>query len=413
MERAPIGIPLNTRILAALFVVGACGAAALAQSDVPFRCHEAAPEQSDRAGSIVIDGVSFADGDRVPKGARGAVEAALKDLRVADEVGWVDEVEEVNVRGALQDAGYFEANAHVRAKFLGGPREERHFSVTVHIDGASWEQFRLMRIQFVAAKAGAALLLPENELRGKFEIGDGDLFDVAKIRRGIENLTRAYGARGYIDVTATPDFEIDHEKHTILLTVMLDLQEQYRIAGVKVFGLDPTAESTLRQSIVPGEIFDNARVEAAFEDIYEENKAVLPAIPAGEFSFVARDVKSRTVTLTADFRGCPEIGPELAQAENARPLSPRDGIQVDEIRDLKVIKSGEVIWAEWPGANEVYGTVELSVTVGQDGNVMDVKAISGPQELVAGAIKALKNSQFDPPASAPVTGTIHVAHVKN
>ena len=49
-------------------------------------------------------------------------------------------------------------------------------------------------------------------LRGLFPINDGDIFSREKIAKGLENLRKAYGDRGYINFTSVPDTKFDDEK---------------------------------------------------------------------------------------------------------------------------------------------------------------------------------------------------------
>jgi TonB family protein len=237
---------------------------------------------------------------------------------------------------------------------------------------------------------------------------------ISSMWRRSAKASHEYGAGGYIDFTATPDFKIDHARHMILLTLMLDQEKPYRIGSVEVLGLDPAGESAVRQRISVGAIYDSDAVETAVEGVYEANRSSLPEIRAREFEVIKKDVKNGTVDVAVDFRPCGARAiSSAAETENPTAVAIRDGIQVDEIQGLTLIKSGDVNWAAWPGANGVYGVVELSATVGRNGDVTDVKATSGPKVLVAGAVQAVKNSQFDPPENGTVTVAIRVAHVKN
>src|SRR4029077_21037283 len=54
----------------------------------------------------------------------------------------------------------------------------------------------------------------------------------------------------------------------------------------------------------------------------------------------------------------------------------------------------------------IEGKVTLLIVIDAKGKVSQVKALSGPEELVPAAVASVKMWQFEPPASGPVTWTV-------
>ena len=46
--------------------------------------------------------------------------------------------------------------------------------------------------------------------------------------------------------------------------------------------------------------------------------------------------------------------------------------------------------------NKIAGTVRLLVTIGTDGQIHDLKPLSGPPELIPAAVKAVKQWRYNP-----------------
>jgi outer membrane protein assembly factor BamA len=147
-----------------------------------------------------------------------------------------------------------------------------------------------------------AHVFPTSELRKHFPLQEGDVFDIARIREGIETLTRLYGARGYINFTASPDLRFDGEKKRISLAIDLNEDRQFRVASVNVFGLDRQFWGpTLRTKLVPGQVFNPELVE----DVFTENKAVLPAVASSrDYTQITQDAKKTAVVIQFDFTRC-------------------------------------------------------------------------------------------------------------
>ena len=209
----------------------------------------------------------------------------------ADSSAWVEELAEIGLRGAWQNRGYFNAKATAEAKYLGSNASEERFLVKAHIDEGL--QYHLGDLRFVNAWPCDVMAFSESELRNAFPLREGDLFNVALIRKGIEELTKLYNSQGYIDFTAVPETEVEDQLQRISLVMRLDQQKQFRIRTMDVVGLDPALEAILKSKLKPGEIF-NPKVA---DDFYQENKTILPSGISPTDLQVRRNVRDGTVDL--------------------------------------------------------------------------------------------------------------------
>jgi outer membrane protein assembly factor BamA len=106
-------------------------------------------------------------------------------------------------------------------------------------------------------------------------------------------------------MTAEPEFNFEDAKHLhdVNILVRIDEQKQYRTGEIEIWGLtEPAKEQLLNSLPHPGELFDAARVQSAFE----KNRTILP----GDASFnddieLHRNTREGTVSLVFDLRLCP------------------------------------------------------------------------------------------------------------
>jgi outer membrane protein assembly factor BamA len=257
---------------------------------------------------VVIDEVRFDGPIHAPT---SAVEAAIDEAKKIEFNGdddWLNEFAEITIRARWQNYGYFRANATATVEPLGSDFNAQHFRVTVHVDEDL--QYHLGSLRFVDSNPfprGDVNPVSVTELRELIPLREGEIFDVSKIRQGIEALTKKYNAIGYVDFTAVPKTEIDDKLQRISLTLELDEQKQYRIGEVKVVA-DPGFLAALGSKLVSGEIFD----ATAIDDFVKQNRASLPAnLSERDYLHETRNTRLGVVDLSFDFRsldsrGCTE-----------------------------------------------------------------------------------------------------------
>ncbi|HLB88357.1 MAG TPA: POTRA domain-containing protein [Terriglobales bacterium] len=243
---------------------------------------------------VIIDTVRFEGATHLPDSVLEQLIASVKQQEFEADSDWIGELEEVGIRGTWQQQGYFHAKVTAKVQPVGGDSTHERFSVTVHVDEGP--QYRLGDIRFVGET-----VFPPEELRKLIPLREGELFNVAKIRDGIEALRKMYRSKGYIDFVAGPETEVDDVRQCISLVMEVQEGPRFRVRRVEVIGLDPRMETLLRSKLKSGEPFNPELVD----DFYKENKSVLPPEVSPQDMEVYRNVRNSMVDLVFDFWTCP------------------------------------------------------------------------------------------------------------
>jgi outer membrane protein assembly factor BamA len=319
--------------LAAIVLLIACGLSAWGQG-TPAGCNNDRSENDGEPRTrIQVTWTKNADGKRV------AVTSPVKEMKVAqltfagdsalslpvqDEIAkslrehdYDDNKEGMNellerVRDAWQHHGYFNVKVeHDGSQTLAEDSESRTVAITVNVDAG--KQYRLDKIHFGNIPSNGSRRLPLNpispgqqvtdeQLRAFFPIQHEDIFDTHKIQQGLEELRRAYGARGFINFAAVPSMEIDDLSGRITLLVELDEGKQFHLGRVEVTGLDSEVLRKLLQDsgLVPGSVFDAVR----YEDFARQSQETLRDFRAEDDVERRIHEESGTLDLTFHVRGC-------------------------------------------------------------------------------------------------------------
>jgi Surface antigen variable number repeat len=284
---------------------------------------------------VVVDAVVFEGSMSLPASFHDQLVAEIKQRDYAAGTEWLEELNEVAIRGAWQEQGFFKMTSAVKAQAISEDAAEQHVSVTVHVDEGI--QYRLSEIRFrkapdVAsvgaddnrteadepAKGSRSILrrkitaadaeqpeagepaFPLEELRKSIVLSDGDLFRTTPMREGFDALKHLYGSHGYIEFVATPITEVDDGSGTILVIMDLSEGRQYRVRKIDVQGLDSRTEGNLKWRIQPGDLFNNE----LFEDFFVDNKDVLPAGASPRNAVLTKNRKNGTVDLRVVLQTC-------------------------------------------------------------------------------------------------------------
>ncbi|HSE50530.1 MAG TPA: outer membrane protein assembly factor BamA [Terriglobales bacterium] len=158
------------------------------------------------------------------------------------------------VRDAYQQRGYFKAlvnDPKTKVRDTGGinfpffwkSKKGKAIDITLPIEEG--ERYRLGSITFKNNKA----IADQRALRGLFPIKDGDIFDISAIRKGLQNLTKAYGEYGYINFTSIPDTKIDDDKKVISLEIDVDEGKQFYVRRIEFEGNTTTRDKVIRREL--------------------------------------------------------------------------------------------------------------------------------------------------------------------
>jgi Surface antigen variable number repeat len=133
-------------------------------------------------------------------------------------------------RDQFQVQGYFKAelsDPEISIVEINSQREV----IDLILEVRPGEKYRLGNISFQNE-----VVFPVDQLRHRFAIADGDVFDISRMRMGLENLRKLYGARGYVNFSAVPDTTIHDADHSISVLIDMDAGHVYRVGRLILDG---------------------------------------------------------------------------------------------------------------------------------------------------------------------------------
>ena len=237
---------------------------------------------------------------------------AVKDIQQQEiwvtahegDSGWVDQAIQP-IREALRNQGYFKTSVEATPYLIRAMPAEKLYVLAIKIE--TGPKYYLGKLRFANADPdGASLVFAEDLLRQQILIKEGELFDVSKIRNGLEALGKLYGSLGFIDATPEPDTSVNEETSRIDVVIKIDEQKRYSIERIEFLGTGLKTQNELK---LPQEIGDILNI-SLWRKFFEDNKTLLPpgASPQRNLQF-RRNVRSGTVDITVDFLPCPQFRP--------------------------------------------------------------------------------------------------------
>jgi outer membrane protein insertion porin family len=216
---------------------------------------------------------------------------------------------EVGIEGLYRDHGYFRVN--VKDPVLNTVKTERNgipgpwplvgrkrsirTDITLPIEEGA--QYRMGRLIIRSANLDENLYFKADFLESIFPIKKGQIVDVSKIRKAIDDYTKLYGDYGFIDFTANPVPDVDDATKTVNWTIDFDQQKQFYVRRIEFSGNTTTRDKVIRREILldEGSLFNDRLWELSilrlnqlgyFEEIKKEN------------ADLKRDTKTGTVDIT-------------------------------------------------------------------------------------------------------------------
>jgi outer membrane protein assembly factor BamA len=251
--------------------------------------------------TVIIDDVKFDGATVMPDSVRERLVAELKQRSYDAGSRWLEEIQDGSILGVWQDEGFLKVLPTARAQTVRTDGTVQHVSLTVHIDEGL--QNKLGDVRFLSSDPAVPLIFSTEELRNMIPVREGEIFNVQKIREGLDAMRRLYVSHGYIDFVVSVTTDIDGEHQRILLTLEIDQGEQYRIGKVEVFGPNPQMENLLKSTLKPGEIYK----DQVLQTFLKEHKASLPPDVSFQDIDFHRDLKSGTVDLRFNFQTCAQL----------------------------------------------------------------------------------------------------------
>jgi len=245
-----------------------------------------------------VESVSLLGGSTLSGNLHKEIISLLIHREFDADTNWLPELQELGIRGLLQENGYFNAVVHDgEIEVLASRPGWSSVAVTINVEEGL--RYRLAGIRFAADDPQKNIQFASQDLRARFPISDGELLVVSKLRDGLEALKVLHGSNGYIDFVSEPNFEEDDNQQTIAVLIYLSLGLQYRVAQVEFRGLNAEPFRTLKHLSIPGEIFDNEKLKRFFA----ENQPLLRCT-APENLEVLRNIKEGTLRLIFHIQTC-------------------------------------------------------------------------------------------------------------
>src|SRR5215831_9618421 len=225
-------------------------------------CPVRSGSDSDQNLKITIADVEFPGANPLPQDVRGQLVERVKKLELhqpmgGDDADWLAQVED-EIRDGVQKYGYFRALLTSMTYLIQSEAHERRYIVRVEID--SGPQYHLNQITF-----SGATVFQAQDLRKEFSQHQGDLFDVSKLRIGMNSVTRLNQRLGFINMTAEPQFRIDDKNQLISVAVKIDEDTQYHVRNVEIRGLGKAEEQAVKSQFGFGQIFSPQLLESLVE----------------------------------------------------------------------------------------------------------------------------------------------------
>jgi outer membrane protein assembly factor BamA len=192
-------------------------------------CSRTVPREADKdVPQVEIVDVRFQQTSALSPRAQDALANELKQREYQGE-GWTQDVCE-RARDGWMRKGYFEALPGMTYERISG--DDRNQKVAVTLSGEhEGQRYRLGQLTFKNTHAFNAEVL-----RRLFPIRNGEVFNIERIREGLEHLRVAYGGRGYINFTSVPDTVIDRRRAIVDLVIDLDEGRLFLLREVTLRG---------------------------------------------------------------------------------------------------------------------------------------------------------------------------------
>jgi outer membrane protein assembly factor BamA len=159
------------------------------------------------------------------------------------------------VRYALQQHGYYKA-------MVGDPQLSSRRSAGKIVASITLPIEMGPRYRFAGVTFEHGTVFPADQLSAQVPLKSGEIFNVDRVRVGLDNLRKLYGEKGYINFAPVPDTQIDEQARTIRLVIDLDEGKQFRIGKIKVIGENERAvrDFAVNHGVQSGDIYNSAVV---------------------------------------------------------------------------------------------------------------------------------------------------------
>jgi outer membrane protein insertion porin family len=160
----------------------------------------------------------------------------------------------LRVQRAYADRGYVAAETsdpqtHVRDEgglnwFTLRPSTGKRIDILMPVEEG--ERYRLGGITFTGNKAVSDI----RQLRGQFAQKDGEWFNMTMFAKGLENLRKAYGGLGFINMVANPVPRRDEAKKLVYWDIDINEDKQFFVSRIEFTGNTVTRDKVIRRELL-------------------------------------------------------------------------------------------------------------------------------------------------------------------
>ena len=167
------------------------------------------------------------------------------------------------VRQAYRDRGYFHAQTsdpttHIRDAgglnpFTLRPSKGKRIDILMPVEEGG--RYKLGGITFT----GNTHVPNVKALRAQFAQKDGEYFNATLFGKGLDQLRKAYGALGYINMVANPVPRVDDAKKLIYLDIDIDEGKPFYVSRIEFTGNTITRDKVIRRELLleEGQIYNS------------------------------------------------------------------------------------------------------------------------------------------------------------
>jgi outer membrane protein insertion porin family len=156
-------------------------------------------------------------------------------------------------------------------------------------------KYRIRNVNYVGVKL---FRVPESLTPQIFQMGPGDVFSTAKLRKGIERMRDLYGSFGYIDFVPEPVPEPVPGTDQIDLTINVDEGKQFYVRRIDFQGNTTTRDKVIRRELLldEGDLFNSKMWE--FSILRLNQLGYFETLKKEDAAQITRDPKTNTVDIT-------------------------------------------------------------------------------------------------------------------
>ena len=158
-------------------------------------------------------------------------------------------------------------------------------------------QFRMGKININNADPEKGLQLKHDFLVSAFPLKQGDILNVDRIRKAIEQYRKLYGQFGFMDMTAEPSFDIDRKNKIVNVTLRFSEEKPYYIHRINITGNSTTRDKVIRRELLldEGDLYNNRNWEVSILRLNQ--LGFFDQLKPDTAANVVRNVKAGTVDL--------------------------------------------------------------------------------------------------------------------